>query len=122
VKRELRFGAKSLRRKPLLALAAWSVPEAVPAAPRSPEPASGRASSPEASATTRAVSSATSCATSAGSPGAPGPPGSLSRRPSSSSLFADNSRTLPRRVRCVPIPVSRPESARTLYVFDARRS
>jgi ATP-binding cassette subfamily C protein len=32
MRRELRFGAVSLRRRPLLALVAWSVPEAVPAA------------------------------------------------------------------------------------------
>lgn len=32
MKRELRFGAGSLRRKPLLALVAWSLPEALPAA------------------------------------------------------------------------------------------
>jgi ATP-binding cassette subfamily C protein len=32
MRRELRFGAASLRRGPLLALAAWSVPEALPAA------------------------------------------------------------------------------------------
>jgi ATP-binding cassette subfamily C protein len=32
VRRELRYGIASLRRRPLLALAAWSVPEAVPAA------------------------------------------------------------------------------------------
>ncbi|HYN92349.1 MAG TPA: ABC transporter ATP-binding protein [Pilimelia sp.] len=31
MKRELRYGAAALRRRPLLALAAWSVPEAVPA-------------------------------------------------------------------------------------------
>jgi ATP-binding cassette subfamily C protein len=32
MKRELKFGIRSLQRKPLLALAAWSLPEALPAA------------------------------------------------------------------------------------------